>query len=213
MAEIAANRDSAVHLPALNTTLKTDFSLPLDGNLDVSVIKGKTAIVQDAVTGLGLGIARALAEHGAKVAICGSDSEAGKAAVDELTTCGYEASYFYTDSADWNSSLSAFKQVLVWSEDQLDIVVTSAGIVTHNMLMSALPKNSRPGADPPKPPTKTFEINLMGVYYTTSLAIWYFNQLESKRRDPTFQPQLLFICSMAGVCIPNNSFDKRNAFR
>jgi NAD(P)-dependent dehydrogenase (short-subunit alcohol dehydrogenase family) len=196
---MASNRDSAISLPSLNTALKTDFSLPLDATLDLTVVNGKTALVQDGVNGLGLGIASALAEHGAKVAICGNDVVAGEAAEKDLTARGYCVSFFNTDTSDWNSSLSAFKQVITWSQDQLDIVVTSAGIVTHNMLMSVLPRNQRPGADPPKPPTRTIEVNFLGVYYTTSLAIWYFNQLESKRFDPEFKPQLLFICSMAGV--------------
>ncbi|KAK5162998.1 uncharacterized protein LTR77_011053 [Saxophila tyrrhenica] len=195
---MASNRDSAISLPSLNTKLKIDFSQPLEGTVDTGVIKGKTAIVQDGATGLGLGIATALAEQGANVAICGSDPKAGEAAETDLNGRGLCVSYFKTDSGDWNSLLSTFKQVVAWSRDQLDIVVTTAGIVTHNMLMSALPRNHRPGADPPKPPTNVLEINFLGVYYTTSLAIWYFNQLESKRLDPSFNPQLLFICSMAG---------------
>ena len=182
--------------------MKTDFSQPLELCIDTSVLKGKTAIIQDAATGLGLGIATTLAEHGAKVAICGSDAKAGDAAVKDLENRGCSVSYFKTDTSDWNSLLSTFKQVITWSEQQLDIVVTSAGIVTHNMLMSVLPSNHRAGADPPKPPTNTIEVNLLGVYYTTSLALWYFNQLSPKRLDPTFDPQLLFICSMAGVSVP-----------
>lgn len=67
--------------------------------------------------------------------------------------------------------------------------------------MSVLPSNHRPGADPPKPPTKTIEVSFLGVYYTTSLALWYFNQLQHTRLDQSFSPQLLFICSMAGVCV------------
>jgi 5'-hydroxyaverantin dehydrogenase len=197
---MASNRDSAIVLPQLDTNMetKTDFSQPLEGFLDTGVLKGKTAIVQDGVNGLGLGIATALAERGAKVAICGSNATAGEAVEKDITEKGHCLIYIKTDTSDWNSLLSAFKQVIAWSDDQLDIVVTSAGIVTHNMLVSALPRNHRAGADPPKPPTNTLEVNMMGVYFTTSLAIWYFNQLESKRLDPDFNPQLLFICSMAG---------------
>lgn len=206
MASQRDSRDSAIYLPALDTKFsKPDFSQELETAVDKSVIKGKTALVQDGATGLGLGIATALAKNGAQVAICGNDAEAGDNAANDLNSQGYVVSYFKTDTSDWNSCLSTFKQVITWSQDQLDIVVTSAGIVTHNLLMSALPSNHRAGSDPPKPPTNTIEVNFLGVYYTTSLAIWYFNQLESKRLDPNFKPQLLFICSMAGVSIQYHS--------
>lgn len=198
---MASNRDSAISLPSLNTfsTPRTDFSRPSDAAMDTGTIKGKTALVLDGATGLGLGIATALSEHATKVAICGSDAKAGETVANDLNGRGYCVSFFSTDTGDWNSLLSTFKQVITWSDEQLDIVVTTAGIVTHNLLMSALPSNHRAGADPPKPPTRTLEVNLMGVYYTTSLAIWYFNQLNCKRLDPEFRPQLVFICSMAGV--------------
>ena len=196
---MASNRDSAIALPAVNTQPKIDFSQPLDLVVDTQIVKGKTAIVHDGEKGLGLGLATALAKRGAHVAICGGDATAGEAVVKDMSALGYSVSFFKTDTSDWNSLLSAFKQVVTWSHDQLDIVVTTAGIVTTNMLMSMLPRNHRPGADPPKPPTRVFETNLMGVYFTASLAIWYFNKLEPLRLDPSFKPQLLFICSMAGV--------------
>ena len=198
------NRDSAVALPTLNTQPKVDFSQPLDLVVDTQIVRGKTAVIHDGEKGLGLGLATALAERGAHVAICGSDAKAGDMVVKDMEARGYSVSFFKTDTSDWNSLLSTFKQIIAWSHDQLDIVVTTAGIVTTNMLMSVLPRNHRPGADPPKPPTRVLETNLMGVYFTTSLAIWYFNKLESQRLDPTFKPQLLFICSMAGVRIINN---------
>lgn len=207
---MASNRDSAVALPAVNTQRKIDFAQPLDLVVDTQVVKGKTAIVHDGEKGLGLGLATALAELGAHVAILGSDAKAGDAVVIDLKAREYSVSFFKTDTSDWNSLLSSFKQVITWSNDQLDIVITTAGIVTTNMLMSVLPRNHRPGADPPKPPTRVFETNLMGVYFTTSLAIWYFNKLELLRVDPEFKPQLLFICSMAGVRIDKTFSVGRN---
>lgn len=160
---MVSKRDSAIALPALESREKIDFSKPLDAIVDVGVLKGKTALVQDGEKGLGLGLATALAERGAQVAICGSDAKVAEAHTAELNDRGYCVSFFKTDSSDWNSLLSAFKQVITWSNDQLDIVTTTAGIVTTNMLMSVLPRNHRPGADPPKPPTRVIETNLLGV--------------------------------------------------
>lgn len=122
---MASNRDSGIYLPPQKADQKIDFTQPLDSAVDTGVVKGKTALVQDGATGLGLGIATALAEQGAKVAICGSDVAAGEKAQKELESRGHCMSYFKTDTSDWNSSLSAFKQVIAWSDGQLDIVVTS----------------------------------------------------------------------------------------
>ena len=181
----------------LPATPKTDFARPLD----TRVVKDKTALIQDGAKGLGLGIATALAENGANVAICDASEENGEKVAKELTDRGFSVRYFKCDTSSWDSLLAAFKEVLVWSGDQLDIVVTSPGIVTNNLLMSVLPKHVKPGDDPPKPPTNCLEVSLMGVYFITSLALFYFNSLYARRHDRRFKPQLLFICSMAGVRI------------
>ena len=161
----------------------------------------KTAIVQDAGNGLGFGIATALAENGAKVAIFDNNEKNGEAAAEDLTSKGHDVRFFRTDTSEWESQLESFKSVLAWSQNQLDIVVTSPGIVTNNLLLSILPKHRKPDDDPPKPPTKVIEIDLLGVYYATSLTLFYFNKFYSTRKDKNFEPQLLFICSMAGVCV------------
>ena len=176
-------------------TSPIDFSKPLD----TSVVKGKTALVQDGAAGLGSGIAKALAENGARVAICDKRAKEGEAFAKDLNGKGYDVKYIQAETGDWASSLAGFKQALEWSEDQLDIVVLSPGIVTNNLLLSILPKHRGPDEDPAEPPTNVLQIDLVGVYYATSLALFYFNKLYAKRKDPEFEPQIVFICSMAGV--------------
>ncbi|KAK3702372.1 hypothetical protein LTR37_014946 [Vermiconidia calcicola] len=175
-------------------TSPIDFSKPLD----TSVVKGKTALVQDGAAGLGSGIAKALAENGARVAICDKRAKEGEAFAKDLNGKGYDVKYIQAETGDWASSLAGFKQALEWSEDQLDIVVLSPGIVTNNLLLSILPKHRGPDEDPAEPPTNVLQIDLVGVYYATSLALFYFNKLYAKRKDPEFEPQIVFICSMAG---------------
>ena len=179
---------------SLSRTSKVDFSKPL--NYDV--VKNKTAIVADGANGPALGIATKLAEHGAYVAICDSNEEAGQAAQESLTSKGYHVKFIKTDTSTWESQRDAFNEVLEWNGNHLDIVVTSPGIVTNNLLMSILPKHGTPTGEPLKPPTKTLAVDLMGVYFTTSLALFYFNQLHARTQPQEFQPQLVFICSMAG---------------
>lgn len=190
----ARKRSKLDHKPNVSGTAKVDFS----AELDTTVVRGKTALVLDGATGLGFGIASALAENGAYVAMCDPSDEAGAKAEENLNGQGCCAKFFKTETSSWESQSEAFKQVLEWSGNQLDIVVTSPGIVTNNLMMSILPKN-QPEDDPEKPPTKVLEIDLLGVYYSASLALFYFNKLWPERRNLMFRPQLVFICSMAGV--------------
>lgn len=190
----ARKRSKLTHKPNVSGTAKVDFS----ADLDTSVVSGKTALVLDGATGLGFGIASALAENGAFVAMCDPNDEAGAKAEENLNSQGFCAKYFKTETSSWESQSEAFQQVLEWSGNQLDIVVTSPGIVTNNLMMSILPKNQAEDV-PAKPPTKVLEIDLLGVYYSASLALFYFNKLWPERRNLMFRPQLVFICSMAGV--------------
>lgn len=179
-------------------TQEVDFSR----SLNTSVVKGKTAIVLDGANGLGFGIATALAENGAYVAMCDPNEEIGHASEKALNDKGYRSKYFVTETSSWASQSEAFKQVLAWSGNKLDIVVTSAGIVTNNLLMHILPKHREPEQHPAKPPTNVLEIDLIGVYFSASLALFYFNRLHVSRKASEFQPQIVFICSMAGVSLP-----------
>ena len=188
-------RSKLSHKFNVRGTAKVDFSKPLD----TTVVRGKTALVLDGAHGLGFGIASELAQNGAYVAMCDPSEEAGANAEHDLNSQGYCVKFFKTETSDWDSQSEAFKQVLAWSNDQLDIVVTSPGIVTNNLLMSILPKHRIPETEPAKPPTKVLEIDLMGVYYSASLALFYFNRLYGEQYDLPFRPQLVFICSMAGV--------------
>ncbi len=60
-------------------------------------IKGKSVIVTGASKGIGKGIARVFAQHGAKVLVVGRDLKAAEAAAKELTDMGHTASGFSAD--------------------------------------------------------------------------------------------------------------------
>ncbi len=193
--EHSPSRKNTSHGFNIRGTSKVDFSK----SIDTTVVKGKTAIVLDGAHGLGFGIATALAENGANVAMCDPSEESGQSAEQELNSQGYHSKFFKTETNIWESQADAFKQILAWSENRIDIVVTSPGIVTNNLMMHILPKHRAPEDDgPAKPPTKVIDIDLMGVYFSASLSLFYFNKLWKGREDHSFRPQLVFICSMAG---------------
>ena len=170
-------------------TPKVDFTKSLDFN----VVQGKTALVTGGASGIGLGIVTSLAEKGARVAVLDLTDAAGAQVEQDLAS---NVKFFQTDVTSWDSQLAAFKAILAWSGSRLDIAVLSAGVRSHNMKDLVLDQD--PNADPVKPPSTVFDVNLVGTYYTMHLALTYFSRFASQGTSDGWKPQLLFICSLAG---------------
>ena len=90
-------------------------------------LSGRTALVTGSSRGLGLALAKGLAEAGARVILNGRDTAALSAAVDSLGGAGLDAhgrSFDVTDSAQVESSIAAMEDEIA----SLDILVNNAGI-------------------------------------------------------------------------------------
>jgi 2-dehydro-3-deoxy-D-gluconate 5-dehydrogenase len=90
-------------------------------------LKGKTAIVTGGAMGIGLGIARRLAEAGANVVVADFNEDAGKAAVGELQESGREAEFIKTDVSD-EQGVAATVDFSIKTYGGIDILVNNAGI-------------------------------------------------------------------------------------
>jgi NAD(P)-dependent dehydrogenase (short-subunit alcohol dehydrogenase family) len=174
----------------LQGTSKINF----DDHVDYSTLTGKTAIVTGGRSGIGHGIAQALSSYGARVAVLDVSGPFGS----ETDEPGNEnPKLFSCDVSSWESLLAAFKNVLVWSGNHLDIVVISAGLRSHNIKDLILERTADP--TPTKPPSSVFDVNLLGTYYSSYLALWYFTDLKSRTNgmEVGWKPQLLFLGSLA----------------
>ena len=116
-------------------------------------LKGKTALVTGGGTGIGWGIARALAEEGCRVAISGRRTEVLRQAA--ATFQGKPAMLVHEcDVADRQS----VNRLFAWAAAELgpiDILVNSAGVNIKNRMM---------GNMPPKEWDRVLQINATGVY-------------------------------------------------
>jgi 2-deoxy-D-gluconate 3-dehydrogenase len=90
-------------------------------------LKGKVAIVTGGNGGIGLGMARGLADAGADIAVVGRNEEKSKAAVAELASRGVRAITVATDVTDKDAVARMAGRVK--SElGRIDILVNNAGI-------------------------------------------------------------------------------------
>lgn len=119
------------------------------------LLKNKKAIVTGATAGIGKAIALKLAEYGADVALIGTNSERGNAAVQEIKEKFPNSKSFFlpVDVANHEASNEAVKTILA-SFHQVDILVNNAGITRDQLLM----KMSEDDWD------KVLEVNVKSCY-------------------------------------------------
>ncbi len=125
----------------------------------MQLLKGKSALITGGTAGIGKAIARLFAEHGADVAIFGTNQQRAEQVVQEL-----EAAKIHPDqkTASFLVDVSKSKEVeetiqkLLTSFGKIDILVNNAGITRDNLLM----KMSEEDWD------LVVDVNLKSVYNT-----------------------------------------------
>lgn len=122
-------------------------------------LKGKTAIVTGGAMGIGLGIARRLAESGANVVIADYNEQAGNAAVKELQDEERTAAFIKTDVAN-EQDVSTCVGFAIQSYGGVDILVNNAGIYPSIPVMQMTSADFE----------KVLAVNLKSVFLFTKAA-------------------------------------------
>ena len=126
-------------------------------------LEGKVAIVTGAGRGLGKGIAKKLAEEGAKVVI--ADMGSTQEAVDEIKAAGGEASAFTVNVSNEDEIIALVKYA-VDTYGTLDIMVNNAGINRDGMLHKMTKENW----------DLVIAVDLTGCFYGTREAMKYMRE-------------------------------------
>lgn len=101
----------------------------------MKLLEGKVALITGGTRGIGKGICKIFAEHGASVAFTYLHSEEkAEKLVEELRSSGVEVLALRSDAADLNDAEAAVKET-VEKLGQIDIVINNAGITRDNLLM------------------------------------------------------------------------------
>lgn len=122
-------------------------------------LKGKTAIVTGGAMGIGLGIARRLAEAGANVVVADFNENAGAAAAKELQEGGGKAAFIKTDVSEERDVKGAV-EFAVQTFGGIDILVNNAGIYPQIPVLQMQPSDFE----------KILKVNLKSVFLFTKAA-------------------------------------------
>ena len=96
--------------------------------LDKYKLNGKIAVITGGAKGIGLSIAHALGESGAKLVLI--DRENSKGGVEELTKTNYDVSFFEGDLLDRSLPQKTI-DFTIEKHGRVDILVNNAGVAQH----------------------------------------------------------------------------------
>lgn len=142
-------------------------------------LTGKTALITGAAQGIGLAIARAMAEAGAGVALCDINDVKVAASADQLRKEGHNVLAGRVDVTD----LSSIKEMIQATADyfgELDIVVNSAGILSSSQVQDITEDEW----------DKILAVNLKGTFFVCQSAFPYLKDRP--------QPRIINLASLAG---------------
>ena len=122
-------------------------------------LSGRTAIVTGGAMGIGLGIARRLAEAGARVVLADVDAVAAETAAKELHEAGHEALGIGADVANEQDVRDAIARTVA-AFGSVDLLVNNAGVYPNITLADLEPDEF----------DRVIGVNLRGVYLCTKYA-------------------------------------------
>lgn len=178
----------------------------LTGDIDYSQLKNLSVIITGGASGLGEATSKLFAEHGAYVTIADMAVEMGQKLASDLTSKGQKVTFVECNTTDWSASVNAFKHAIKFSpEGTLDVAILFAGTDgARTGLVDEVLKGPEPSLEdsPIEPKHNAIDVNLLGEYLSSALALHYFRLPGGSSRKKS----LVLISSMTGyIDLPYNT--------
>ncbi|MCJ1288392.1 hypothetical protein MMC26_007749 [Xylographa opegraphella] len=148
--------------------------LEFPGSVDDSWLNNKVIVITGGASGFGEGWVRRWAAAGACVVFGDINVPRGTKLTEHVRaeTKNEHVHFRYCDVTSWPSQVELFKEAIRLSpHGGIDAVVANAGIADSKLELEN-PKNLD-ADDPPPPNLDCLDVDLIGVIYTTHLAIFY----------------------------------------
>lgn len=131
-------------------------------------LKDKVVIITGAANGIGKEAAMRCAAFGAKVVIGDMDVVGAQKTVQDIESLGGQAISLKCDVRNWEHQVAMF-DLAMSRFGSVDVVIPNAGVGERGTFLSVTFDKGKPV----KPNLKTIEVNLIGVLYTSHLAMHY----------------------------------------
>lgn len=160
-------------------------------------LRGKTIVITGGASGIGAAIFSAWAAHGPTILVGDTDTERGNALINRVTqeTGNQRLHFMRLDVCSWISQVRFFQEAVKLSpHGGIDTVVANAGVSRNEEERSFQDPQLDLGNSrqyPSAPPLTTISVNLIGVLFTTHLALYYLsNNPGSQTCSPDASPQM-----------------------
>ena len=180
-------------------------------SIDYSRLANRSVLITGGASGLGAATATKFAQHGAYVTIADMQDTLGTDLSKDLTSQGHHCTFISCNTTSYESSLAAFKHCINFSPSKtLDIAILFAGTDGERagLVDYAINNGGKPSldSDPPAPTHRAVDVNLLGVYMNTYLALHYFRLQTTDTTPQPFKKSLILISSMtAYIDLPYNT--------
>ncbi len=121
-------------------------------------LSGKVAVVTGGTHGLGMAIAKGLAEAGAELIITDIFEEKLQEAIKEYQECGFTATPYVFDVTD-EEEAEKFVQKIIQKHGKIDILVNNAGIIMRQLAVDMKVSDFR----------KVIDVDLVGPFVMSTL--------------------------------------------
>ncbi|KAH7370125.1 hypothetical protein BKA65DRAFT_471358 [Rhexocercosporidium sp. MPI-PUGE-AT-0058] len=169
--------------------------------LNEKQLAGKRILITGGASGIGAGCARLFAAHGSHVIIADLNEELGRALVAELGGSGGSVNFIRVDVSSFESQKTMFAAALdLLPGREIDVLIPCAVVGSGFWDYTPLHPDALRTNSALEPTTKTFQVGLVGTYYSALICAKYCMGLHvpsSQKESLPYDKSIILVGSLA----------------